>query len=167
MADVTQLILDDHDAFRRQFAQLDELRDAPDQAGPIFAGLAAFLEVHASAEEEHFYPALLRKGGDDGEEETEDAIGDHDEIRDGARRVEAAQVGSDEWWKAVDDTRAANTEHMSEEEDGALAIARRTISRDERDRLGVLFQTFKAEHPGAKGLSGDDKDPKEYIEQHS
>ena len=60
MTDITQLILDDHDGFRRQFAQLDELRDDPMQAGPIFAGLAAFLEMHASAEEEHFYPALLQ-----------------------------------------------------------------------------------------------------------
>jgi len=167
MADITQLILDDHDAFRRQFAQLDELRDDPQQAGAIFAGLAAFLEMHASAEEEHFYPALLKKGGDEGEEETDDAIGDHDDIRDGSRRAEAAEVGSDGWWRAVGDTRAANTEHMSEEEDGALAIARRSISSDERQRLGVLFQTFKNAHPGADGLSGEDKDPKEYIEQHS
>ncbi len=167
MTDITQLILDDHDGFRRQFAQLDELRDDPMQAGPIFAGLAAFLEMHASAEEEHFYPALLKKGGEEGEEETDDAIGDHDEIRDGSRRAAAAEAGSDEWWKAVDDTRAANTEHMSEEEDGALAIARRSISRAERDRLGVKFQTFKIEHPGAHGLSGAAKDPKEYIEEHS
>lgn len=166
MTDITHLILDDHDAFRRQFAQLDDLRDDPGQAGPIFAGLAAFLEMHASAEEEHFYPALLKKGGEDGEEETDDAIGDHDDIRDGSRRAVDAEVGSEQWWQAVDDTRAANTEHMSEEEDGALAIARRTISREERERLGVKFQTYKIDHPGAKGLSGEDKDPKKYIEQH-
>lgn len=167
MTDITQLILDDHDAFRRQFALLDELRDDPQQAGPIFTGLAALLETHASAEEEHFYPALLKKGGEDGKEETDDAIGDHDDIRDGTRRAEAAEVGSGEWWQAVDDTRAANTEHMSEEEDGALAIARRRISGEERARLGVLFQTFKNEHPGAHGLSGEDKDPQTYIEQHT
>ncbi|MBA2555512.1 MAG: hemerythrin domain-containing protein [Geodermatophilaceae bacterium] len=167
MSEITQLILDDHDAFRRQFAQLDELRDSPEQAGPIFAGLAAFLETHASAEEEHFYPALLQTEDDEAEEETDDAIGDHDDIRDGARRAAAAEVGSEQWWQAVDDTRTANTEHMSEEEDGALAIARRNISREERERLGVKFQTFKVEHPGARGLSGANKDPKEYIEKHS
>ncbi len=167
MTDITHLILDDHDAFRRQFAQLDELRDDPEQAGQIFAGLAAFLEMHAAAEEEHFYPTLLKKGGEDGEEETEDAIGDHDDIRDGSRRAESAKVGSDEWWQAVDDIRAANTEHMSEEEDGALASARRTVSREEREALGVKFQTFKNAHPGAQGLSGEDKDPKRYIDEHS
>jgi len=167
MADITALILDDHDTFRRQFAQLDELREAPDQAGPIFAGLGALLEVHASAEEKHFYPALLKKGGSEGEDETEDAIGDHDDIRDGSRRAEQAEVGSEQWWQAVDDTRAANTEHMSEEEDGALAIARRSIPREERERLGVAFQTFKTEHPGAQGLSGEAKDPQTYIDEHS
>ncbi len=167
MADITQLILDDHDTFRRQFAQLDELRDRPEEAGRIFTGLAALLEMHASAEEEHFYPALLHTDADSAEDETDDAIGDHDDIRDGTRRADAADPGSADWWQAVDDTRAANTEHMSEEEDGALALARRNIPPEERERLGVRFQAFKVGHPGAQGLSGADKDPQEYIERHS
>lgn len=166
MADITQLILDDHDAFRRQFAQLDELRDDAEQAGPIWASLASALEVHASAEEEHFYPALLQRG-DDAVEETDDAIGDHDDIRDGSRRAEDAEVGSAEWWKAVDDTRAANTEHMGEEEDDALADARRNMSLELRERLGVKFQAFKQAHPGAQGLSGADKGAEKYIEEHT
>ncbi|MBA2390785.1 MAG: hemerythrin domain-containing protein, partial [Geodermatophilaceae bacterium] len=33
--------------------------------------------------------------------------------------------------------------------------------------LGVQFQIFKDAHPGAQGLSGEDKDPAAYIDQHS
>lgn len=165
MADITQLILDDHDSFRRQFAQLDELRHDAEQAGPIWAGLAAALEVHASAEEEHFYPALLALGGD-AVEETDDAIGDHDDIRDASRRAEGLEVGGEDWWKAVDDARAANTEHMGEEEDEALADARRNMPLEQREELGVRFQVFKQAHPGAAGLSGEDKDPQAYVEEH-
>lgn len=166
MADITQLILDDHDAFRRRFAELDDARDKPKEAAAIFAGLAAFLEVHASAEEEHFYPSLL-KHGDDAEEETEDAVGDHDDIREGVRRAAAAEAGSEAWWKAVDDTRAANTEHMGEEEDEALADFRRNSSLELRHELGVKFAKYKDDHPGARGLSGEDKDAKAYLEEHT
>lgn len=165
MADITQLILDDHDGFRRQFAQLDDLRDDPERATPIWAALAAALEMHASAEEEHFYPVLLRRGTD-AVEETEDAIGDHDDIRDGVRRAEAATVGSADWWQAVDDTRAANTEHMGEEEDGALADARRNLSLEQREDLGVKFQAFKQQHPAAQGLSGEDTGTEAYLKAH-
>jgi len=165
MADITQLILDDHDAFRRQFAQLDELRDDAERAGPIWAALAAALEVHASAEEEHFYPALLKRG-DDAVEETDDAIGDHDDIRDGSRRAQDAEVGSTAWWKAVDDTRAANTEHMGEEEDEPLADFRRHASLELRDQLGVLFEAAK--HPKvAATLDQSDKDPDTYVDEHT
>ncbi|CAN5156704.1 hemerythrin domain-containing protein [soil metagenome] len=166
MADITQLILDDHDAFRRRFAELDDLRDQPQDAAAVFAGLAAFLEVHASAEEVVFYPALL-KHGEDAEEETEDAVGDHDDIRDGVRRAAAAEPGSQEWWQAVDDTRAANTEHMSEEEDEALADFRRNTSLDVRHELGLTFTTYKEDHPGAQGLSGEAKGAEAYLEEHT
>ena len=68
MTDVTQLILDDHETFRSRFAELDDLRNDPSRAGPVWEALARLLEVHASAEEEHVSTAdppvrHLRLGG--------------------------------------------------------------------------------------------------------
>src|SRR4051794_8299575 len=93
--DVVRLILSDHETFRMKFAQLQELHDQPQAAAVLWGELAAHLEVHASAEEEHFYPALL-KAVEGSEDETKDAVGDHDEIRQGIRRAAAAAPGSDE-----------------------------------------------------------------------
>lgn len=73
MPDVVRLILTDHETFRHRFAELDELRDDPEAANTVWLGLAAPLEMHASAEEEHFYPALLQRV-EDGEDETRDAV---------------------------------------------------------------------------------------------
>ncbi len=67
----------------------------------------------------------------------------------------------------MDDARAANTEHMGEEEDEGLADARRNMPLEQREELGVNFQVFKQAHPGAAGLSGEEKDPKAYIEEHA
>ncbi|MGH3906049.1 MAG: hemerythrin domain-containing protein [Pseudonocardiaceae bacterium] len=165
MPDVTLLILEDHESLRRTFAELDGMRDDPERAGDLWTELAAFLEVHASAEEEHFYPALLQHvpGSED---ETRDAIGDHDEIRDGIRHAEAAEVGSEQWWKGVEAARDANDEHLAEEERDDLPDCLRYFSLELRTELGARFQEFKDNHPRARGLSGADKDPDSYIEEH-
>ena len=79
--DITQLILDDHYEQRRLFAVLEQV-DGTDTGtlGQVWSRLAAFLELHAVAEEEIFYPALLDAGLRSGhaksaEDETLDAIG--------------------------------------------------------------------------------------------
>lgn len=166
MPDIIRLILDDHETFRRQFAELDKLRDDPKAAGVLWAGLAALLEMHASAEEEHFYPALLQNV-EDSEDETKDAISDHDEIRDGIRKTEGAEVGSDEWWQGVHDARDANDEHLGEEERDDLPDFLRAVSPELREELGTKFQGFKDAHANSKGLSGDNKDADRYVARHS
>ena len=61
--DITQLILDDHHEQRRLFAILDQVdRGDTRTLGAIWTRLSAFLEIHAEAEEQIFYPALLRVG---------------------------------------------------------------------------------------------------------
>src|SRR5215472_13054927 len=91
--DITQLILDDHHEQRRLFAILEQVdsRDAG-SLSPVWDRLAAFLETHARAEEEIFYPELLRAGRAAGrlpasESETLDAIHDHNDIRDAIAAV--------------------------------------------------------------------------------
>lgn len=166
MPDVIRLILDDHERFRSRFAELDSLRDDPQAANELWLGLAARLEIHASAEEEHFYPALLRNV-EGSEDETKDAIGDHDEIREAIRRTEAAEVGSDEWWAGIKDAREANDEHLAEEERDDIPDFLRVASVEHRQELGARYVRFFSEHPGASGLSGEDKDPDAYVAANS
>ena len=101
--DITQLILDDHHEQRRLFAMLEQINPAnTDALSAIWGRLAAFLELHAKAEEEIFYPALLRAGivarrRAGVEDETLDAIGDHNEIRDAVTEAAKHPAGSDSW----------------------------------------------------------------------
>jgi hypothetical protein len=163
--DVVRLILSDHETFRAKFAQLDDLRDEPKAAAALWGELAAHLEVHASAEEAHFYPALLKKV-DDSEDETRDAVHDHDEIRQGIRRAAAADVGSDEWWAGIDDAHEANDEHLAEEERDDLPDFLRSASVEDRQTLGARFTEFQDEHAWAAGLDYSDKDPDEFVEEN-
>jgi hypothetical protein len=119
--------------------------------------------VHADIEERIFYPQLLKRGGDDPEGETLDAIGDHNDIRDGVRDANAARVGSDKWWAAVGRARKANDDHMGEEEREALSDFRKHAPVGLRDALGQQYSEFMAAHPTTKGLNITDRDPQAYV----
>lgn len=163
--DITELILNDHHRQRQAFAVLDDIdRSDRERLSLVWGDLAEFLEVHAAAEELVFYPELLRVADPDSEE-TKDAIGDHNDIRDAIREAADHEVGSDAWWAAVGKCRAANTEHMGEEEDEGLADFRRHASLEERDELGVRFEAAKTA-PVAPTLPREDKDPDTYVDEH-
>jgi hypothetical protein len=169
--DITQLILDDHHEQRRLFAILDQIERTDTQAlGAIWARLSAFLEIHAEAEEQLFYPALLRVGKGaggkaDAEDETEHAIRDHNEIRDAVAAVAGHAVGSRGWHAAVAAANKANGDHMAEEEREGLTDFRRNAALGARHDLAVAFAAFEARH--FAGVEAIDKDPQAYVAAHS
>jgi hypothetical protein len=167
--DITQLVLDDHHEQRRLFAILEQID--PGDTGSLAAvwgRLAAFLEVHAAAEEAIFYPALLqvgiaarRKAGV--EDETLDAIHDHNEIRDAVGEVARHAVGSDDWYAAVAAANLANSDHMGEEEREGLTDFRRLAPLRQRHDLAVAFAAFEARN--VTGVQPVDQDPANYVRQ--
>lgn len=168
MPDICDLILDDHEYFRRRFAELDELSSGDGPAPrltAVWGPLSAELDLHAAAEEQIFYPELLASA-QRAVEETKDAVSDHNEIRDGVRRAEGLEVGSDGWWEAVNATRDANSDHMAEEERGAIADFRRSVETSTREALGARWLAFAAEHPGGRDVDRRDRDPDRYIAEH-
>ncbi|WP_077078219.1 hemerythrin domain-containing protein [Mycobacterium numidiamassiliense] len=169
MADITMAILADHEWFREQFAKLDELQaQTPVNRGAlerVWRPLADKLDVHAYIEEKIFYPQLLTRGTDDPEGETLDAIGDHNDIRDGVRDANAAGVGTEQWWAAVGRTRVANDDHMGEEEREGLSDFRRNAPIGLREALGQQYSEFMRQHPTTKGLTITDRDPQRYVEE--
>ena len=167
MDDITALILDDHHAFRVGFARLDDARTPEDMAA-VWEPLALHLDIHADAEEEILYPHLLTDaGGNDARDETDDAIRDHNKIRDGIEAARRHPVGSDEWWKGVWQARTENSDHLAEEEDEVLPDFRRHATLELRHELAARWLRFYAEHPQGRGLSFRDKDPKKYLAENS
>ena len=165
--DITQLILDDHHEQRRLFAILEQVGRADTEVlTALWSRLAAFLELHAAAEEEIFYPELLRVGTSarrtgQVEAETLDAIHDHNDIRDAVSAVAGHQVGSAEWYVAVTAANVANSDHMAEEEREGLTDFRHLASLQRRHDLGVMFAAFEARNWG--GVQPEDKDPAGYV----
>ncbi len=160
--DLGVLVEREHDAFRRQFGSLEVLtgRDALEKA---WATLTDLLEIHASAEERILYPHLVR-AAEQVTEEAEQAVHDHNDIRDSLRAV-PQDVGSEAWWHAVRAAQEVNEQHLQEEERDVLPAFRDSVARQRRQELGREWLAFHADHDGARGLSGEDADPAEVVEQ--
>lgn len=168
--DITDLILDEHGEQRKLFGLLDQIDPSDTPAlSAIWGRLHHLLDTHAEGEERFFYPRLLQigTGGNDAssaEEETEDAIKDHNKIRDTAEAVDGHPVGSDAWFKAVGDCNKENEDHLAEEERQGLTDFRRHASVEERHALGIRFAAYGAEH--LMGVQAVDKDPKTWLKEH-
>ena len=145
--DITEVILHQHAEQRRMFTVLEEWpRDDEDGLDALWKRLEILLEVHAEAEERFFYPELVKLGegagdADSVEEEVEDAIKDHNEIRDAVRATQGKAERQD-----LTDFRQKTT----------LAL---------RHGIAVQFLRFEAEH-WATGVTPVDKDPEEFVEEN-
>lgn len=165
---VTELIMGDHEWFRRTFSSLDALRAreaASQELSAVWDPLAARLDLHAVAEEQIFYPQLLRVGADDPEDETLDAIDDHNDIRDGVHAAEQHDVGSDQWWDAVRAAREANDEHMAEEERDGIADFLATAPAELQHELGRRFADYLTLRTDTDGVDTSDVDPEQYVRE--
>lgn len=168
--DITQLIADDHTEQRRLFALIDQLSpDDRDALQAVWSRLRGLLDTHARAEELYFYPELLKLGrGADNEspdDETRDAIKDHNEIRDTASTVDEQQLGSPQWFAAVAAANKANSDHMAEEERQGLTDFRRHADIALRHRLAVQFIGFELDH--LQGVKPVDLDVDSYVLENS
>lgn len=166
--DITEIIQHQHDEQRRMFAYLEQWpRDDHEGLAAVWERLAILLETHAEAEETYFYPELLRLGtggadADSVSEEVEDAVKDHNEIRQAVRAADNHQVGSDGWWTAVIDANVHNSDHMGEEERQDLADFRQQASLELRHEIALKFIRYQSQN-AAGGIEPVDKDPQEYV----
>jgi hypothetical protein len=166
MPDICDLILDDHETFRRRFAELDDERHSDvSVVSKLWDVLAEHLERHASAEEDVFYPTVLERVPD-GEHEAHHAVRDHNKIRDAVRQVASAEPGTDGWWDAVRAAQDENSDHMAEEERGPLSELRQEGALDLRKELGTRFLEFNLDHANDPSMQPEDVDPDAYVEEH-
>lgn len=167
--DIAEVILKDHQEQRYLFSVIEQLdRSATNELSEVWKRLSAFLEVHARAEELFFYPTVLRHGQGEGgmpdaKSETKDAIHDHNEIRDAIARTANHEVGSTDWFNAINEVNKANSDHMGEEERQGLADCRRTVTLAKRHELAIQFIVFEAKH--INGVVSKDINPEIYVKQ--
>jgi hypothetical protein len=147
MADVIQLILDDH---RRICALLDALPDLIRDRGAgaatgspdgIWRQLRGLLDLHTEAEEEICFLDLFGPGPH-AADQMQEAIADHDDIREAIREADLQPAGSAAWWRAVTAARRAAGRHIVREELQSLAAFARRAAPGRREELGRQWILF-------------------------
>ena len=140
MADIIELIYEDHQWLRTHFFLLDDATEVPDLTA-IWEPLATRLDTHADAEENVFYPALLAHGD----------AGNPEEV----------------WYEAVGTARTENGKHLDEEGREAMPDFIKSSTPAQRHDLAMAWLRFYHQHAGGENVNTADKDPDTYIAEHT
>lgn len=149
MADIIELIVADHDRIRRLLSAVDDTARYQDDVCtgwplvPVWRRFAELAELHFAAEEEICYlPAFGSDAA--GIAGMQDAIADHDDIREAITETRLAACGSPAWWLAICAARGAALDHMTREERGVLASFSARVTPQTRRELGRDWARFLA-----------------------
>lgn len=149
VVDVIELIMADHRRIRRlRNALFDTVPYSDDHSPgwvlvPVWQRTAGLLEAHCRAEEEICYPSMF-SSGPSATEQRQEAIADHDDIREAVGEASVHRVGSALWWRAVRDALAVSADHVDREERGVLADWRLRSTMSRRRELGRQWSAFIA-----------------------
>jgi hemerythrin superfamily protein len=141
MADIVELVLQDHRAVERLFDKLTAASGAEEQAA-LYAEVKKMLEAHAGAEEKVLYPRV-RADVPDGGDEAKDAVEEHDQIRGSLKEVDEHEAGTELFTLAVAQLVATTKHHVGVEETDLLPDFRNNSEAAEREELGGRFEQAK------------------------
>jgi iron-sulfur cluster repair protein YtfE (RIC family) len=140
--DATSLLKQDHQRVKRLFEQFERARDSS-QRLELFQSLRNELQVHATLEEEIFYPDVERQRQPDLEEQVREAHQEHDEAKQLLARGEGLAGDSDELEAVVTSLREAVEHHVQEEEGEMFPRAREVFSAAELKQIGARLMARK------------------------
>jgi hypothetical protein len=158
--DVVELILADHRLFEDL---LHELRDVTQDRATVRTMLADVVAAHATAEEKHVYPALVRKKAVDSED-VEHSTHEHLEGNEKLLALlEVSDVKSEDFDEAVEELTKALAHHLDEEEREILNPARTDIPTEVKVDLGRKFAEERNSRLDAR--AGDPENLRKLIEE--
>jgi hemerythrin-like domain-containing protein len=135
--DAVELIKSDHRKVERLFGEFEQ---AGERAYKTKQGLVEQitqeLRVHATIEEETFYPAVQAKARKDGKELIDEAVEEHHLVRVTLRELEALTPEDDAFDAKVQVLIENVRHHVEEEESEMLPQAEKLLGQDELARLG-------------------------------
>lgn len=160
--DAIDLLIGDHNRVKGLFAKFESADESGDveELAQTAMNILDDLEVHATIEEELFYPAV-RGASEELAEIVDEGVQEHHVVKILLDEVRVLEPASDEW-KAKMKVIMENVEHhVEEEEQQMFPGVRKSTDASTRDELGAQMEARKAELGGptsadAEGLSKTD-----------
>lgn len=143
MADVVDLIMQDHREVERLF---EELRTQPEKRPLSVPVLVGLLTAHSRAEEAEVYPVAREEAG--AADEVAHSQQEHAEAEELLQRLQQAEVDSPEFDEVLAELVEAVTHHVEEEESDVLPAMRAGLDASRLDELAEAFAASREEHLG-------------------
>jgi len=156
--DAIALLKQDHTAVKKLFAQ-EEKAGGQSKAG-LFEEIKAALEVHATVEEEIFYPAVKKARSENVKDEIREAYEEHKQIKSLLAQI-AGITPTDEGWDAKIKVLKEDVEHHVKEEEGEMfPDAKKFLGERRLTELGAELEARKQQlekHLASKPASGNQR----------
>jgi hemerythrin superfamily protein len=157
MADVIQLLIEDHREVEQMFQEF-EPATTPEQKREIADRAIIELVKHSEAEEQAVYPAM-RKSLPNGDELVEHEISEHSEAEQIMNSLDGMDPSDPQFDPLMHQLMGAIRHHIQEEEGDAFPRFRQAVGQDELDKLAGTVETIKKVAPTRPHPAAPDHPP--------
>lgn len=144
MANAIELIKSDHRKVEQLYQSYQNANGQTQQKRAIAEEICHDLEIHATLEEEIFYPAVKRTLVADGSDLVEEAIKEHNEMKRAISKLQVSHFAGPDCDRVFQDMMSGVQHHVKEEETKMLPKAQQQLGA-EINRLGAQMQQRKQE----------------------
>ena len=138
--DAISLLKSDHEEVKKLFKEIE----AEEDQEAIFDQIKGALEVHATIEEEIFYPAVKKARSEEIKDEVREACEEHKQVK--ALLAAIAEISPDDGsYSAKIKVLKEDVEHHVEEEEGEMFPDARKYLRNKLEDLGAQMQARRDE----------------------
>ena len=141
---IFESIRKDHDTQRELLDQLVQTTGDTKKRDTIFKKLKKELEVHADAEERHFYKPLI--SDDMMQDKARHGIAEHHEIDELIEKLEDTDYDSSAWLKYAKDLKEKVEHHLEDEEHSFFQLAGKVFSQTQKEDLAKKYRSYMIEN---------------------
>ncbi|TXD48205.1 hemerythrin domain-containing protein [Polaribacter sp. IC073] len=134
----------DHDTQRELLGRLVATSGDSKKRDAIFKALKNELEIHANAEERHFYKPLI--SNDMMQEKARHGIAEHHEIDALIVQLEETAYDSSAWLKLAKDLKEKVEHHLEDEEHQFFQLSGKVFSESEKKSLAKAYRDYMSEN---------------------
>lgn len=127
----------DHDKQRSLLSKLVETSGDTEKRNTLFKELKNELEVHANAEERHFYKPLI--SNDMMQEKARHGIAEHHEIDELIEKLEETDYDSSAWLKIAKQLQEKVEHHLEDEEHKFFQLAGKVFNDSQKETLAKSY----------------------------
>jgi hemerythrin superfamily protein len=148
--DATALLARDHEHLRRLLEELAEAAAARalDRKKALFRAFKEALHVHATREEEVFYPAVMKLRSTWAREAVKEALEEHQAVDSIVAEIDQMDPEDSQYDAKVEGLRASVEHHIGAEERAMFAEARNHLTDDRLQALGRQMMSLRDPLPG-------------------